>query len=610
MHTQTGREQPEAAPWGARHRGGSTTIGLWAPPAATVAAVTSDAVIPLYATGDGWHVTETDALLPGCRYRFVVDGKLVPDPASRSQPTGADGWSEVTDHDAFAWTDAGWRGRPWHETVLYELHVGTFSPEGTFAGVTAHLDHLVALGVTMIELMPVATFPGSRNWGYDGVLPYAPHHDYGSPDDLRRLVDACHAHGISVVLDVVYNHFGPAMNDIPDYAPEFFTARYKTPWGPAINFDGPNAAAVRAFFVQNAVYWMQEFHLDGLRLDAVQAVFDEGADPVLDDIARQVHAAVPKRAVHLTLENDNNAAHWLTPGAKPHYRAQWNDDFHHVMRVLVTGRRDGYYVDYADAPLHRLGRALAEGFSYQGDPSTHRPGLIRGTPSAYLPPTAFVNFLQNHDQVGNTPFGRRLTGLAPAAAVRLGTAVMLLAPGIPMLFMGQEWGSARPFDYFCDYAPPLSDAVRNGRREEFSHLPEFADPAAAARLADPNAASTRDASVLDWDAVARPGHAEWLAFHRRLLEVRRDSVVPLLPSIGGSAGSYEVIAETGPLGEGAVQVTWQLEGGCLVMAANLSDQPVPWQGGPGRVLFRLDDAAPDSMLAPWDLQLTLRCGPV
>ena len=586
--------------WGPQASAGETTLTLWAPAAAMVAVLQPDgSSTPMQPAGDGWHVARMN-LPPGSRYRFVCDGTAVPDPASRSQPEGPEGWSAVTEPDAYRWTDSAWVGRPWHETVLYELHIGTFSREGTFVGAIPYLDHLAALGVTMIELMPVAAFSGRHNWGYDGVLPYAPHQGYGSPEDLKRLVDACHARAISVVLDVVYNHFGPTANMIPEFAPGFFTQRHKTPWGEAIDFDGPHAGPVREFFIQNAIYWVREFHMDGLRLDAVQAVFDDGPEHILAELARRVQQAVPDRAVHLTLENDKNEARWLGEG----YAAQWNDDFHHVMRVLVARRRDGYYVDYTDAPLRRLGQALAEGFSYQGEESTHRPGLHRGTPCCHLPPTAFVNFLQNHDQVGNTPFGHRLTALAPDPAVRLGTAVMLLAPGIPMLFMGEEWGSARPFDYFCDYPDKLANMVRNGRREEFSHLPEFSDPATLQRLADPNAVSTRDGSVLDWEAVSEPGHAAWLAFHHRLLAVRREAIVPLLPQIAGSAGTFRVLETTDPEGAGALAVTWQLgDGRRLVMAANFSDQPVAWQAPPGQTLFRLADTA--APLATWDLVVVL-----
>ena len=580
-----------------RHAG--PTVNVWAP-SVTQASLTQPgaADVTLVRGADGWWSGPGAGLTPGARYGFRFDGNIVPDPASRWQQEGAGGLSETTDPHAFAWSDAGWTGRPWHETVLYELHLGTFTAAGTFVAAIEHLDHLARLGVTMIELMPVGEFPGGRNWGYDGVLPFAPDHSYGRPDDLKRFVDAAHERGIAVVLDVVYNHFGPDQNAIADFAPEFFTERHKTPWGGAIDFAQP---AVRAYFIQNAVYWIEEFHLDGLRLDAVQAVFDEGSPHILDEIAERVRATRPGRQLHLTLENDNNDARWLERGGTGravHFDAQWNDDFHHVMRVLLAGRVDGYYRDYAQQPLHRLGKSLAEGFSYQGgDESIHRPGLKRGTPSAHLPPVAFVNFLQNHDQVGNTPFGKRLSALTSPAALRLGAAVLLLGPAVPMLFMGEEWAAAEPFDFFCDYAEPLASAVRNGRREEFAHLPEFADEETLAKLADPNAASTRDACVLDWSAPGRAPHAEWLAFYRALLQTRREKVMPLLPRIGGVAGRYETVGST------AVAVHWALDDGrVLGLAANFADEPVAWSAD-GLVLFTLGDGADG--LAPWGMKLTL-----
>ncbi len=591
------------AEWGAKWLGDNTSFSLWAPSATEVVVLGVDGPgHKLDRQGEGWHAATVPGFPPGARYRFLVNGAAVADPASRSQPDGPEGFSEVTDPAAYRWSDSAWHGRPWTETVLYELHVGTFSREGTFAGVIPHLEHLTALGVTMIELMPVGSFPGGWGWGYDGVLPFAPNAAYGSPDDLRRLVEACHGHGISVMLDVVYNHFGPHANMLPSYLPEFFTGKHKTPWGEAIAFDGPGARAVREFYVQNALYWIHDFHMDGLRLDAVQAVHDDSPEHILAEIARRVRAADPGRPVRLVLENDNNEAHWLDAAR---YEAQWNDDFHHALRVLTTGRRDGYYSDYADDPLRRLGRALTEGFSYQGEESHHRPGLIRGTPSAHLPPTAFVNFIQNHDQVGNTPFGRRITELAPEPQVRLATAVTLLSPGIPMLFMGQEWGSARPFDFFCDFPQPLAGLVRDGRRGEFSHLPEFQDVDMLAMLADPTAATTRDGSVLDWESIEHEPHARWLALHRRLLEVRRRVLLPLLPEIGGSAGSLRTIpAEGGGDGQGVIEARWALQdGGSLVMAANFCDASADWALDGSSQLFRLVEDTPPGTLGPWDLVL-------
>lgn len=584
--------------WGLSDQTGK--VALWAPSvqqASLVRLYRSET--PLARDHRGWLGATPEQVAPGARYGFQIGGATVPDPASRSQPDGPGGLSEVVDPGSFAWSDAAWTGRPWHETVLYELHLGTFTADGTFLAAIDHLEHLSRLGVTMIELMPVGEFAGARNWGYDGVLPFAPFHGYGRPDDLKRLVDVAHAVGIAVVLDVVYNHFGPAQNAIADYAPEFFTGRHKTPWGGAIDFAQP---AVRAYFIENALYWIEEFHLDGLRLDAVQAVFDDGSRHILDEIAERARATAPGRHIHLTLENDNNDARWLerdATGQAIHYDAQWNDDFHHVMRVLLAGRVDGYYRDYAQQPLDQLGKCLAEGFSYQGvDESIHRPGLMRGTPSEHLPPVAFVNFLQNHDQVGNTPFGKRLSALASPAALRLGVAVMLLGPAIPMLFMGEEWAAAEPFDFFCDYDEALANTVRKGRHDEFSHLPEFSDPEQLAKLADPNAASTRDACVLDWTALVQLPHAEWLAFYRGLLAIRRQSVTPLLPLIGGKAGRYELVGTT------ALAVHWALDDGrTLTVAANFADAPAPWTSPDGSTLFSLGD--PVGGLAPWGLHLVL-----
>ena len=574
-------------------------FAVWAPGAASVRLRVGDGPSELLTPdATGWQRADRGLPAAPARYGLELNGDVLPDPASRAQPDGPAGLSaSVPDGSAFPWTDAAWRGRPWYETVLYELHVGTFTADGTYAAAADRLEHLVHLGVTMIELMPVGEFAGARNWGYDGVLLFAPFHGYGTPDDLRRLVDRCHALGLSVVLDVVFNHFGPAANTVARLAPEFFTEKHETPWGGAIDFAQP---AVRAYFISNALYWIEEFHLDGLRLDAVQAVFDDSPQHILDEIAERVHAAAPGRPVHLTLENDNNDRRWLerdAAGATRHYAAQWNDDFHHVMRVLVAGRTDGYYRDYAQRPLERLGRALTEGFSYQGETeSIHRPGLWRGTPSAHLPPVAFVNFLQNHDQVGNTPFGHRLSDLAEPATLRLGVAITLLGPAIPMLFMGEEWAAAQPFHFFCDYEGELADAVRTGRREEFQHLPEFSDPAQVARLTDPNAASTRDACVLDWAARERAPHAEWLRFYGDLLAIRRERIVPLLPLIAGAAGRYRV--------DGTVlHASWALtDGRRLHLGANFSDAPVSAEIE-GDEIFRLGDDA--AGLAAWGLRIAL-----
>ena len=547
------------------------------------------------AAGEGWFEGSIVGMQPGDRYKFVVDGTPVPDPASRSQPEGPDGWSELVALDRYQWQSSDWAGRPWRETVLYELHIGTFTKAGTFAAAIDHLDHLVRLGVTMIELMPIGTFPGARNWGYDGVLPFAPDRAYGAPEELQRLVDACHARGLSIVLDVVYNHFGPESTHIERYAKPFFTDRHHTPWGAAINFDGPHAAPVRAFYCQNAVMWLDEYRFDGLRLDAVQAIKDDSEPPFLAELSQAVRTQASGRPVHLMLENDLNEARWLSAGG---YEAQWNDDFHHVMRVLLAGQTDGYYEDYATDPIDHLGRALTEGFSYQGQESKHRPGMFRGTPSGHLPPLAFVNFLQNHDQVGNAPYGQRLSRLAPPEAVRLGAAVLILAPGIPMLFMGEEWAANTPFDFFCDYGGALADAVRNGRRDEFKRFAEFRTEAALARLSDPIDPATAARSALDWSEPRRSPHDATLSLHTELLAARARYLVPLLEQIEAGASRYVRLSER------AIAVSWTAGSASWQIAANFSSQPASYVAPPGEVVFTLEERGP-GQLGGWGFSASI-----
>ena len=436
----------------------------------------------------GWFELVT-AAAAGSRYRYQLDNGLrIADPAARAQEDDVQGPSLVVDPHRYAWQNPAWAGRPWSQTVLYELHVGTFSDEGTFDGVRQKLSHLAGLGVTAIELMPLADFAGRRNWGYDGVLPFAPDRAYGEPDDLKRLIDEAHGLGLMVFLDVVYNHFGPDGNYLPLLAPEFFTEDIPTPWGAAINYA---LRPVRDFVIDNALYWLEEYRFDGLRLDAVHAIEDASEVHILTELAETVRWVIGReRYVHLVLENDANQARYLerdAGGHTLHYDAQWNDDFHHVAHALLTGERAGYYADYADRPVERLARALDRGFIYQGEPSAHRGGVPRGEPSGDLPPLAFVDFLQNHDQIGNRAFGERLTTLAEPARLKMMQALLLLAPQVPLLFMGEEWGAEEPFLFFCDFHDELADAVREGRRREFAHFPEFANAAARARIPDPNA---------------------------------------------------------------------------------------------------------------------------
>jgi malto-oligosyltrehalose trehalohydrolase len=557
-------------PFGATVRADRPTrFRLWAPAARRVelrllAGDTVRLSAAMWQTGDGWYAFETDAAPVGSLYRFVIDGELaVPDPASRFQPRDVHGPSEVIDPAAFEWSDADWRGRPWHETVLYELHLGTFSPAGTYDGAAERLPHLAELGVTAIELMPLAEAPGTRNWGYDGVLLYAPEHRYGRPEDLKRFVAAAHAAGLMVFVDVVYNHFGPEGNYLHRYAPQFFTERHATPWGAAIDFEGTRSRVVRDFFIHNALYWIEEFHVDGLRLDAVHAIHDATRPDILTELAQAVRRALPPdRQVHLVLENDDNAARYLArerDGRPRFYAAQWNDDIHHALHRLVTGEEHGYYADY-DGPAERLGRALAEGFAYQGEASPHRGGRRRGEPSADLPPVAFVSFLQNHDQVGNRALGERIGALAPREAVRAAAAIVLLAPAPPLLFMGEEWGAPEPFPFFCDFAGELGEAVREGRRREFARFPGFADPAARARIPDPLAPATFEAAKLDWSRLALPEHRDWLDFYRALLALRRREIMPRLADLRGGSGERRLHVD------GALEVRWRLGGGAILHA--------------------------------------------
>src|SRR5512139_3301942 len=552
-------------PFGAQLTRDGVRFRLWAPGCEQVVLCLGEgahqAVLAMGGLDDGWFGLDVPGAGAGARYRYAVnDGLRVPDPASRFNPDDVHAASEVIDPAAFEWHDGAWRGRPWEEAVVYELHVGTFSPQGTFAGVAERLDYLIELGVTAVELMPVADFPRARNWGYDGVLLFAPDSRYGRPEDLKALVQAAHAKGLMVLLDVVYNHFGPEGNYLHVYAKPFFSKRHHTLWGSAINFDGVDSRPVREFFIHNALYWLTEYHFDGLRLDAVHAIVDDSVPHILDELAQRVHAATgPARHVHLVLENDANEARYLGPGR---YAAQWNDDLHHALHVLATGETDGYYADYADAPIRHLGRCLAEGFAYQGEASVYRGDTRRGEPSAQLPPHAFVSFLQNHDQVGNRAFGERISQLAPASALRAAAAICLLAPAIPLLFMGEEFGAATPFPFFCDFGDDLRDAVTEGRRREFSRFARFADAAAQAAIPDPNAAATFDAARLDW---AAPGDGAWLAYYRGLLKLRREVVVPRLRGSGGHAARFELIPPHG------LKVEWRLgDGSTLRLLANPS----------------------------------------
>jgi malto-oligosyltrehalose trehalohydrolase len=583
-------KRAHAMPFGSTLRPDGVLFRLWAPDAAHVELdlehAGSRTLVPMAALGEGWYERMESGARAGSRYRYRIDRRTeVPDPASRYQPQDVHGPSEVIDPGNYKWRDAVWRGRPWHEAVVYELHVGAFTREGTFASAAQRLEYLRDLEVTVVELMPLADFPGARNWGYDGVLPYAPDSRYGRPDDLKRLIDHAHALGLAVMLDVVHNHFGPDGNYLHVYARDhFFSKRHQTPWGAAINFDGAGSRVVRDFFIHNALYWLEEFHFDGLRLDAVHAICDDSDPDILMELAEAVRGGPGReRHVHLVLENDDNTARYLTDaasGSRGGYDAQWNDDAHHAFHVVLTGESDGYYADYADEPKRHLGRTLTEGFAYQGELSRYRKAP-RGEPSCHLPPTAFVAFLQNHDQVGNRAHGERLTVLTGSEAVRAGLALLLLAPSIPLLFMGEEFGCTQPFPFFCDFGGDLARAVTNGRRKEFASFARFSDPGAIDAIPDPNAPSTFTMAVLDWNALRQPHHADWHAFVRSLLRIRHREIVPRLPVLAPQNGGFSI------LDDAALSLRWQCTDGSRIRAiANLSDRETHFvRQAPGRLIF-------------------------
>jgi malto-oligosyltrehalose trehalohydrolase len=586
-----------AMPQGAELHEGGVRFRLWAPGQTHVGLVVDDRnAVPMAHEPEGWFELITVGAHAGSRYRFVLqDGLQVPDPASRFQPEDVHGPSEVIDPAAYAWTDADWRGRHWGDAVVYEMHIGTFTPEGTFTAAAAKLDYLADLGITAIEIMPIADFPGGRNWGYDGVLLYAPDSAYGRPEELKALVDAAHALGIMVLLDVVYNHFGPDGNYLPVYAPQFFTERHHTPWGAAVNYDGKHSRPVRDFIIHNALYWLEEFHLDGLRLDAVHAIIDDSEPHLLVELSERARSLVTDRPIHLILENEENGAHRLeraAPGEPRHYTAQWNDDVHHVLHVAATGESAGYYEQYLGR-TDLLGRALTEGFAFQGEVMEYS-GKSRGEPSGHLPPPAFVAFVQNHDQIGNRAFGERLSQIAPPEAVRAVTAVTMLLPQTPMIFMGEEMGAKTPFPFFADFEGELADKVREGRREEFAKFAEFQDPEKREHIPDPLALKTFESAKLPWDQID-PQVQDWF---RRILAARKTEIVPILHGIT-RGGSYK------ELGPNAVAVAWQAADQTLRLVANLSSEPVQGTPAPeGRALWTEGEVG-DSQMGPWAVRWSL-----
>ena len=585
-------------PWGTELIDGGARFKLWAPAQNKVSVLSENgARIPMTKTTDGWFEVTTDAVSPGDGYHFVLaDGARVPDPASRAQMSDVHGMSQLVDPLSYEWRTPDWKGRPWEEAVIYELHAGTFSPEGSFDGVTRDLDRLVDMGVTAIEIMPVAQFGGDRGWGYDGVLLYAPHTAYGGPVGLKHLVDAAHERDLMIVLDVVYNHFGPDGNYLHLYAPDFFDPKRRTPWGAAIAFE---RKPVREFFFHNMLYWLEEFRFDGLRFDAIDHIRDASDEPLLIKMAREVRARFPDRHIHLTIEDEDNSTRLLKYGHdnRPRlFTAAWNDDWHHAMHALLTGENAGYYQDYADAPTKRIAETMVLGFGYQGEPSPYHGGRKRGESSAHLPPIAFVDFLQNHDQVGNRVRGDRLTHLAPAPAVEVALTLLMLSPHIPLLFMGEEYGEKNPFYFFTDFTGDLAETVRKGRNNEFRNNQAFAEAGAEDLIPDPNALSTFTASKL------APKTTERAQFVKRLIAARFEHIVPRLARIGGDAGTVEALEGN------AFAVSWKLaDGAKLMLIANFADTqatlPLKEVGVP---FFTYPDASlAQDNLPPWSVVVSI-----
>jgi maltooligosyltrehalose trehalohydrolase len=532
---------------------------VWAPRRLSVELALAGTRAPMHRAADGWWTLEVPGAGHGTDYAFALDGGPPrPDPRSPWQPRGIHGMSRLVDHAAYEWHDGTWRPPPLDIGIVYELHIGTFTPGGTFEAAIERLDHLRQLGVTHVELMPVQEFSGDRGWGYDGVDLYAPHHAYGGPDGLKRLVDACHARGLAVLLDVVYNHLGPAGNYLGEFADEYFTDRYTTPWGQALNLDGQGSDEVRRFICDNALMWLRDYHIDGLRLDAVHAIVDLSALHLLEQLAVQVDrlAAELGRALVLIAENDCNDPRVLRPRTLGGFglAAQWNDDFHHALHVALSGERQGYYADFNG--LSDVAIALRDGFVYGGRYSRYR-GRTHGRSARDLPGCAFVGFLQNHDQIGNRALGDRSGHLLSTRRLMIGAALVLTAPSIPLLFQGEEWGASTPFQYFTGHQDPeLGARVRDGRRQEFARFGW--NPA---EVPDPQDEATFARSTLDWQELGRSPHAELLSWHRELIRLRRR-----LPALHDGRGA----APQARADDGAGWLV--VERGPVVVACNLADR--------------------------------------
>jgi len=499
---------------------------VWAPKAREVHILIGDLRRPMQRDQRGWWSDSGPGLAPLTDYWFMVDGEgPFPDPRSQWQPSGPHQPSRIVDHQSFEWTDTRWQPRPLSAALIYEIHIATFTPEGTFDTAVDKLDHLVALGVTHVEIMPVAEFQGRYGWGYDGVSLYAPQHSYGGPDGLKRFVNACHAKGLAVVLDVVYNHLGPSGNYLPRFGP-YFSERHQTPWGSALNYDGPYSHEVRRFVIENALMWLSDYHIDGLRLDAVHSIIDLSATHVLEELAVEVESLEAQLGRHFVLiaESDLNDPRIVRPREIGGFGlgAQWCDDIHHAVHSVLTGERQGYYADFGT--MEDLAAALKQPYVYAGRYSEVR-GRVHGRAPEGLSGSRFIAFLQNHDQLGNRARGDRISHLIDLDRTKIGAALILLSPYVPMLFQGEEWAASSPFQYFVDFNddPELAAAVRKGRIQEFGSFGW-----SAGDVPDPTEESTYVNSRLKWDEIERPAHAEILEWHRALIRLRRE--LPALAS--------------------------------------------------------------------------------
>ncbi|TWF54957.1 malto-oligosyltrehalose trehalohydrolase [Neorhizobium alkalisoli] len=577
--------------WGAEYvAAGEVRFRLWAPGQKIVSLRLGGSDTEMSHSDDGWFEILATGVTPGAEYAYVLaDGMTIPDPASRGQKDGVNGPSLVIDPTSYDWQHPQWKGRPWEETIVYELHIGTFTPEGTFHAAIEKLPYLAELGITMIEVLPLAHFGGNRGWGYDGVLLYAPHAAYGAPEDFKAFVDAAHGHGISVVLDIVLNHFGPEGNYLPLLAPHFFHKERMTPWGAGIAYD---ADAARRYIVECPLYWLEEFNLDGLRFDAIDQIEDISERHILIEIAERIRTEITDRPIHLTTEDCRNVT-FLHPrdenGGAPLFTGEWNDDFHNAVHVFATGETHAYYGDFAQNPEKLFARALAEGFAYQGEVSP-QSGEKRGVDSIGQPPAAFVDFIQNHDQVGNRAQGERLIELAGTDRTKLLLAALLTSPHIPLMFMGEEYGETNPFLFFTDFHGDLAKAVREGRRREFEgHSGHDGET-----VPDPNAKTTFEVSKLDWAKPKSSGGKDWLDFTKRLLALRQSHIVPLLATAKGGSGRID------RTDQGFLAVTWAFPKGILSMALNIGEAPQALPDQQGDIIFAWPEGeSPDAKkLAP------------